>query len=306
MTDLRYDTISFLSDYGHRDEFVGVVHSVIRSMVPTVGVIDITHEIPRHDVRAGGLALARSAQYLCPGVVVAVVDPGVGTERRGIAIEVGDGESVLVGPDNGLLAPAVAMVGGATRAVTLTNTEYHLPAPGPTFDGRDVFAPVAASLCAGTPFDDLGEPIDPSSLTPGILPVAREDEGDLVAEVMWADSFGNSQLNLDPDDIEGWGDVVRLQIGSASRTDPMAEPDWRPARRVRTFAEIADGQIGLIVDSYGLLAIALDRRSAEAELGTRTGTEVRVSRLPDGDNGTPPGVSTQVSLGQRPRPDEEH
>ena len=111
----RYDTISFLSDYGIDDEFVGVVHSVVRSIAPHAHVVDITHGIAAHDVRAGGLALARASGYLCPGVVLAVVDPGVGTDRRAVAVEVGDGESVLVGPDNGLLAPAVAMVGGAGR-----------------------------------------------------------------------------------------------------------------------------------------------------------------------------------------------
>ena len=128
---LRYDTISFLSDYGHTDEFVGVVHSVIHQLCPGVRVIDISHEVAPYDVRAGGLTLARSVQYLAPGVVVAVVDPGVGSTRRPVAVEVGDGASVLVGPDNGLLAPAVAMVGGATRAVWLNNAEHHLDAPGP-------------------------------------------------------------------------------------------------------------------------------------------------------------------------------
>lgn len=290
----RYDTISFLSDFGLADEFVGVVHSVIRATVPDVVVIDITHGIPRHDVRAGGLALARSAQYLCPGVVLAVVDPGVGSERRGIAVEVGDGQSVLVGPDNGVLAPAVAMVGGTTRAVALTNTDYHLPSPGPTFAGRDIFAPVAAALCAGADLEDVGELIDPNTLTPGILPVAREDDGDIIAEVMWADTFGNSQINLDPDDIDGWGDTIRLHI----------EDEWRLARRVGTFADIADGQIGLLVDSYGLLTVALNRRSAVDELGTRTGTEVRFSRLDDesdgaGSGAAGSGVTTAVTLGRK-------
>ena len=131
----RPPTISFLSDYGTADEFVGVVKSVIRQLAPDALVIDVTHEVPRHDVRAGGLTLARAAQYLAPGVVLAVVDPGVGTDRRAIAVEVGDGESVLVGPDNGLLAPAVAMVGGATRASSLTNPEHRLEAPGPPSTG---------------------------------------------------------------------------------------------------------------------------------------------------------------------------
>src|SRR4051794_16725121 len=158
---MRYDPVTFLSDYGLADEFVGVVKSVIRSIAPAVTVIDLTHDIDPHDVRGGGLALARSAQYLVPGVVLAVVDPGVGTPRRAIAIEVGDGQSVLVGPDNGLLAPAVAMVGGADRAVVLDNTDHHLPAPGPTFAGRDVFAPAAAQLCLGVDLLELGTPVDP-------------------------------------------------------------------------------------------------------------------------------------------------
>ena len=167
MTGRRYDTISFLSDFGTVDEFVGVVHSVIRSIAPQVGVIDITHGIPRHDTRAGGLALARAANYLCPGVVVAVVDPGVGTDRRPVALEVGDGMSVLIGPDNGLLAPAVGLVGGATRAFELTNPEYRLAtAGGATFDGRDVFAPAAAHLCNGVPIDEIGTEIDPGDTSP--------------------------------------------------------------------------------------------------------------------------------------------
>ena len=128
----RYNTISFLSDFGIKDEFVGVVHSVFRSIAPQVEVIDITHGIPAHDVKAGSLALARSVEYLCPGIVVAVVDPGVGTDRKRIAVEVGEGESILIGPDNGLLAPAVAMVGGPKRVIELTNTDFHLDSSSTT------------------------------------------------------------------------------------------------------------------------------------------------------------------------------
>src|SRR5438128_7696343 len=127
----RLDTVSFLSDYGLADEFVGVVKAVIRTIAPHAVVIDITHDIPPHDVSAGALLLARSVQYLPSGVVLAVVDPGVGTDRRAVAVEVddADGPTAFVGPDNGLLAPAVAMAGGATRAVSLTNETYQLPAP---------------------------------------------------------------------------------------------------------------------------------------------------------------------------------
>lgn len=288
MDALTYDTVSFLSDYGRGDEFVGIVHSILRSTAPGVAVIDITHDIAPHDVRAGGLALARSAQYLCPGVVLAVVDPGVGTDRRGVAIEVGDGQSVLVGPDNGVLAPAVSMVGGATRAVSLTNTEFHLPAPGPTFDGRDVFAPVAAALCTGTDLTELGDPVDPSSLVPGLIPVMREEDGALVCDVLWVDRFGNCQLNIDPDDVEDWGDRIGLRV----------DGQLRVARRADAYARIKEGEVGLVVDSYGLLTVAVDRRSAHVELGLGPGQEVRLERLDDDDRSG--GLTTPVSLGPRP------
>ncbi|MEX2658295.1 MAG: SAM-dependent chlorinase/fluorinase, partial [Acidimicrobiales bacterium] len=210
-----HDTISFLSDYGHDDEFVGVVHSVIRGIAPDARVIDLTHGIPAHDTRAGGLALARAVQYVAPGIVLAVVDPGVGTPRRAVAVEVGGGTGIFVGPDNGLLAPGVAMAGGANRAVELTDPRFHLPAPGPTFAGRDVFAPVAAHLCSGVELDELGPAIDSSTLLPGVLPVSRNDGDAVVAEVLWVDRFGNAQLNIGPDELASEratliaGDVVR-------------------------------------------------------------------------------------------------
>jgi S-adenosylmethionine hydrolase len=149
----RYDTVTFLSDYGLDDEFVGVVKSVIRDLARHATVIDLTHGISPHDVRGGALLLARSVQYVASGVVLAVVDPGVGTDRRAIAVEVAGGEGVLLGPDNGLLAPAVAMAGGAGRTVILSNPDYQLEAPGATFAGRDVFAPAAAHLCNGVDLD---------------------------------------------------------------------------------------------------------------------------------------------------------
>jgi S-adenosyl-L-methionine hydrolase (adenosine-forming) len=262
----RFDTIAFLSDYGNVDEFAGVVKGVIRAVAPHVTIIDLTHEIPPHDVRAGGLALARSIQYLPRGVLLAVVDPGVGTDRRAVAIEVGDGEdaSVLVGPDNGLLAPAVAMAGGAQRAIALTNTDFHLPAPGPTFAGRDVFAPVAAQLCNGVEFDVLGETIGPHSLVPGLISLPQEREGALLSEVLWIDRFGNVQLNIGPKEIDQFGLRPLLRWREESRV----------ARRASTYADIGPGEIGLVVDSYGLLSIALDRRSAAAELRLAPGDGV--------------------------------
>jgi hypothetical protein len=252
---------------------------VIRSIAPQVVVIDIGHELAPHDVRAGGLALARSAQYLAPGVVLAVVDPGVGTDRRPVAVEVGDGVSTLVGPDNGLLAPAVAMVGGATRAFVLDNADYHLPAPGPTFAGRDIFAPAAAHLCLGVDPADLGTEIDPVTLLPGVLPISRLEDGGLVAEVLWADRFGNLQLNVDPEELEGWGDRIRLRFGEQVRT----------SRRVEAYDELHTGEIGLVVDSYGLMSIAVPRGSAAAALRLDVGSELRLE--PAGDDAAPGGGS---------------
>ena len=288
----RYSTVSFLSDYGTGDEFVGVVKSVIRAIEPQAMVIDVTHDIPPHDVRAGSLALARAAQYLVPGVVLAVVDPGVGTDRRAVAVEVGQGESVLVGPDNGLLAAAVGMCGGADRAVELNNTEHHLPSPGATFDGRDVFAPAAAKLCAGVPLSDLGDPVDPLTLQPGMIPLPFPEGDAVAAQVLWVDRFGNAQLNVGPEDVDHLGDQVRLVV--ADRT--------HVARRADAFAGLGP-EVGLVLDSYGLLAVALDRHPAAAELGLAAGDEVKIEALGDADggsrgNGAGP-VDVQIQRGPR-------
>jgi S-adenosylmethionine hydrolase len=190
------------TDYGLDDEFVGVAKSVIRDIAPHATVIDLTHGVAPFDVRAGSLALARSISYVASGIVLAVVDPGVATSRRAVAIEVAGGEGVLVGPDNGLLAPAVAMTGGAGRAVELTNTDYQLPAVGGTFAGRDVFAPSAAHLCNGVDLADLGEAVDPDLLMPGIVPLPQADDSKVIAQVLWVDRFGNAQLNVGPDDLD--------------------------------------------------------------------------------------------------------
>jgi len=284
---VRHSTISFLSDFGHQDEFVGVVHSVIRSIAPDVGVVDITHGIRSHDVRAGALALARSANYLCPGIVLAVVDPGVGTDRRPVAVEVGQGASVLVGPDNGLLASAVAMVGGADRAVALTNSEYQLARMGSTFDGRDVFAPAAAHLALGVDLAELGALVEAASLTPGLLPVVGEEDGQLVVEALWIDIFGNVQLNIGPDDLATWGDPFTLIVGEQRHTIAMSQ----------AYRDLGTGEVGAIVDSSGLISLALNGSSAAATLGISTSDELRIESIEVG-NGR--GPSTPVTLGKKP------
>jgi S-adenosyl-L-methionine hydrolase (adenosine-forming) len=265
----RFDFVSFLSDYGRTDEFVGVCHGVMLDLAPHLRVVDVTHDVPAFDVRAGGLALARSVQYLPQGLVLAVVDPGVGTERRCLAVEVAHG--VLVGPDNGLLAPAVALLGGPQRIVALQNEQYRLPAPGPTFAGRDIMAPAVAHIANGVPLGVLGDEVDPASVTPGILPLPNVEDGMVQAEVLWVDRFGNCQLNVDPDLLRELGvrpgESVELRIGESGRR----------ARWAHTFADANPSELLVVVDSYGSCALAYDRRSAAAELKLRAGSTLTLA-----------------------------
>lgn len=274
----RYDTISLLTDLGTADEMAGVLRSVVRSIAPEVVVIDITHGVPPHDVRAGSLALLRAAQYLAAGVVVGGVDPGGGTARRAIAVEVGGGQSVLVGPDNGLLAPTVSLCGGAGRVVELTSVEHRLPsAGGPTFAARDVLVPAAAHLCNGVDLTELGPAVDPFSLLPGVVPLTRLEDEVLKAEVLWVDRFGNVQLNLGPEELAALdlraGDRLGVEIGSERRT----------ARWVTTYAEAGTMELVVVVDSYGLVSLAFDRSPAAEALGLRAGSAVTLRPLaPEG------------------------
>ena len=289
----RFDTISFLSDYGTTDEFVGVVKSVIRTFAPHATVLDITHEVPPYDVRAGSLTLARAVPYLCPGVVMAVVDPGVGGQRRAVAIEVGEGQSYLVGPDNGLLAAAVGLVGGATDAVELNDTDYHLDAPGATFAGRDIFGPVAAHLCNGVPLLDLGDRVDPVTLLPGVIPLSRDEDGTVIGQVFWVDRYGNCQLNIDPAQIAGWGERVQLRWTGT-------RPGVRTVRRVEAFDDLDRGVVGLVTDSYGLLAVTVAQGSAADTLDLATGDEVVLLPLDDDAEEPEAPVSVPVTLERKP------
>jgi S-adenosylmethionine hydrolase len=275
----RYETVSLLTDYGLDDEFVGVVKSVIRDLAAHVTIVDLTHGVRPFDVRAGSLALARAIPYVAEGVVVGIVDPGVGTSRKAIAVEVGDGAGILVGPDNGLLAPAVALAGGATRAVELTNAAYQLEAPGATFAGRDVFAPAAAHLCNGVDLDELGPPLDSTLLVPGMIPLPRSEADGIHAEVLWVDRFGNCQLNVGPDEVAALtsgsgrpvGDVFTVVCGEQRRS----------ARLASAFGDLPTGTVGLVLDSQGMYALALDRRSAAAELALGPGDAVLLTAVDD-------------------------
>ena len=190
-------------------------------LAPGLTIIDLTHDLPPHDVRAGALTLVRAAQYLPDGcVVLAVVDPGVGTDRRLLAVACE--RATFVGPDNGLLAPAVALLGGAGTVVSLTRQDQQLPAPGPTFAGRDILAPATAHLALDGPLTDLGDPVDPASLVPGLVGLPTPLEGGaLQAEVWWVDRFGNCQLNVGPDDLAAAGgargEPVEVRLGDRAK-----------------------------------------------------------------------------------------
>jgi S-adenosylmethionine hydrolase len=260
--------VSFLSDYGLEDEFVGVVHRVIATVAPGTTVVDITHRIPPHDVRAGALALWRAAPWLVPGVILAVVDPGVGTTRRAIAVEIADARAALVGPDNGLLLPAAHALGPVTGAVELDAQAIAtgLPVPqGATFAGRDLFAPIAAWLAAGAELTDVGRPLDPAGLVPGPVPgrPTVDQDGTVCAEVLWVDQFGNAQLNAAPADVAR---TATVHITTTTTT--------YPARGVAAYGDLEQGEVGLVTDSYGLLSISLNGSSAAAALALSAGDRV--------------------------------
>ena len=283
-----HDHVSLLTDYGLADEFVGVVKCVITDGAPHVRITDITHGVPAFDVRAGSLALARAVPYVPEGIILAVVDPGVGSARRALAIEVADGRGVFLGPDNGLLPSAVSMAGGPDRVFVLDNTDLHLPSHGSTFAGRDVFAPVAAYLANGGDIAQVGTEIDASTVMPGLVPVAttetREPHGEgLKCEVTWVDAFGNCQLNVGADEVAHLGPVLRIVL----------DDEVRSARMCTHYAEIAQGAVGAVVDSYGMVSLAIDTGSASSEMRLGAGDSVF---LTSGDDAVTASVSIRRPL----------
>jgi len=261
-----YDWISFTTDYGTADGFVAACRGVIGTISPTTTVIDVTHHVPAQDVRRGAAVLARTVPWLPPSVHLAVVDPGVDTERRGLAACTPRG--VLVGPDNGLLMPAAGALGGVTAAYALTDPAYHLPQVSPTFHGRDVFAPVAARLSRGLDPARLGLPADPAGLRRLPAPAVTVGVGRLQAEVLAVDGFGNVQLAASSADLAAAGTQpgtrVILQIGALVRQALVG----------RTFADTGHGELVVYADSADHVAIAVNGGSAEAVLGAGAGDQV--------------------------------
>jgi S-adenosyl-L-methionine hydrolase (adenosine-forming) len=283
MPDPPVRTVFFLSDFGTQDEFAGVVHAVITARAPGTTVIDLTHHIPPFDVRAGSHTLVRAVPHLGSGIVLAVVDPGVGTMRRGIGIEVtlpdaGGAPLYFVGPDNGLLVAAAESAGEAPiSAVVELRRGPAPPDRGATFDGRDLFAPSAAALCSGAALSDLGEPVEPGSLVRlmgGVVETGRLRDGRscLRAEVTWVDHFGNLQLAATVADARVAGIPSTGSIELTARTDPAREdPDALPhslvpqgvlLRCVDAFGELKQGEFGVLVDANGHLAVVAGEASA--------------------------------------------
>jgi S-adenosyl-L-methionine hydrolase (adenosine-forming) len=276
------DTVFFLSDYGTRDEFAGVVRAVLRRLSPGTTVIDLTHEVPPFDVAAGARALVRSMPYLGDGVVLAVVDPGVGSTRRGVALRIDgiEGQRFFVGPDNGLLMPAAELSGGDIEAVELMG--YQREPGSVTFDGRDLFAPAVASLCNGASLGDLGVGIDPMSLVRLLLPSSRRAtlaDGRPVrwCQVVWVDRFGNLQLSASPTDEDP--EVFSLAWAEDDTNAPTDRAD-RMVRRVNAFAELRTGELGVMVDANGRLALVVREGSAAEHLGIGTGRLVGLAEPP--------------------------
>jgi S-adenosylmethionine hydrolase len=264
-----FDWVTFLTDYGLEDGFVAACHGVAARIAPQVDLIDITHLVPPGDVRRGAAVLAQTVPYLPRAVHVAVVDPGVGTARRAIAVQSGD--DILIGPDNGVLSWAIAAKGGPGRVVQLTNGDLWLSPVSPTFHGRDIFMPVAAHLAAGADLASAGTEIDPAELVTLPSPTSRVSDGEAEGEVMSIDRFGNVQLSIPAADAGrlgiSFGSPVVVRCGRRQLTVPYLE----------TFAAVAPGEVVAFTDSAGLISLAVSAGDAAQELGLPPGAHVRLS-----------------------------
>ncbi|HEX5493781.1 MAG TPA: SAM-dependent chlorinase/fluorinase [Mycobacteriales bacterium] len=286
-----YEWISFTTDYGDQDGFTAACRGVIARIAPDARVLDVTHGVPPQDVGRGAAVLAQTIGYLPPAVHLAVVDPGVGTDRRGVAVLAGD--SVLVGPDNGLLVPAATALGGPRGAYELTEPGYRLPVVSRTFHGRDVFAPAAAHLAAGVPPERLGPAVDPATLARLPVPVTRVGAGMVDTEVATVDRYGNVQLDATAADLARAGLASSASsagaIGPAGPDGPDRLSVHLPDRTVEAvlgevFADAEPGRVVVLVDSAGRAAVAVRDGSAAARLRLGVGDRVRLEA-----RGGPPG-----------------
>jgi S-adenosylmethionine hydrolase len=261
--------VTFLSDFGYQDDFVGTCHGVIKRIAPEAQIIDMTHGIPRQQVLQGALVLANTLRYMPVGVHLAVIDPGVGSARRSLALRDEDGR-LFVGPDNGLLIPAAERAGIAA-AHELANPEYALESISRTFHGRDLFAPAAAHLARGVSIEELGPPIDPGALVRLDLPQPEVGPNRIAATVLYVDSFGNIALNLTREHVAEVGIVpgtrVELELGG-ERFYAVA---------ARTFADARPSDIMLYEDSYRNMSVAIPDGNAAEMLHARVGQSIRIN-----------------------------
>jgi S-adenosylmethionine hydrolase len=261
--------VTFLTDFGLEDDFVGTCHGVIKRIAPDTQILDITHGIAPQAVLEGALVLANTLPYMPAGVHLAVVDPGVGSSRRALALRDREGR-FYVGPDNGLLLPATDRFGGIDAAHELANPAYALDSVSRTFHGRDLFAPAAAHLSLGVAIGELGPPIAPDALARLDLPEPEVGTTRIRAKVLYVDRFGNVQLNLRRDQLEQVavvpGTKVELELGG----------ERYYAVAARTFADARRGDLILYEDSYRNVAVAISGGNAAELLRAAAGKDVRI------------------------------
>jgi S-adenosyl-L-methionine hydrolase (adenosine-forming) len=259
--------ITFLTDFGLQDDFVGTCHGVIATIAPDARVIDVTHGVRPGHVLQGALVLANTLPYMPAGVHLAVVDPGVGSGRRALALRDEQGR-FHVGPDNGLLLPAVDALGGVAEAHELANADYSLQPVSRTFHGRDLFAPAAAHLAAGVPLEKLGPPVDPDALVRVEIPQPEVGQNRIRAVALVVDRFGNVALNLRRDQLE------QANLAAGTRVEINSRGERFFAVFARTFADAPRGSLILYEDSYGSLALAVSRGNAAQLLRIEEGNEI--------------------------------
>ncbi len=264
------DFITFLSDFGYADDFVGTCHGVIKTIAPGVEIIDITHGVRRHDVQGGALILANTLPYMPESVILAVVDPGVGSGRRPLAIRTAAGR-YLVGPDNGLLSLAAKKLGGAAEAVELACSSYSLPEVCKTFEGRDLFAPVAAHISLGVGLGSLGAPVAPESLQLIELPAPAVGKGAVRATVIYIDRFGNVQLNLKRSQLEEAGAKAGSEVLASHDQESWLVPF------VSTYADVEPENLLIFEDSYRNISFSVNQGSAARIFQIQVGDEMKFS-----------------------------
>jgi S-adenosyl-L-methionine hydrolase (adenosine-forming) len=266
---VQFHCLTFLTDYGLEDAFVAVCHAVALQVAPDLQITDITHLVPLGDVRRGATVLAQAVPYFPPAVHVAVVDPGVGTARRGIAVEAGG--SLFVGPDNGLLSVAVAAAGGAVRAVSLTNRALWRDTTAATFHGRDIFMPVAARLAAGLPLGEAGDPVEVARIVTLPQPEWLVTGAGAQVEVVTVDGFGNVQLSLPGAEAPRAGLIPGTSVTLAWEGREVTVPF------VTTFGEVAPGEPLCYRDAGDWVAIAVAGGDAARRFDLRPGTRMTLT-----------------------------